>query len=755
MAGNYEALKQTIDSNIKQNRQQQITGPVLNSVLNQIVSSIGENATFAGIATPSTNPGTPDQNVFYLAMEPGIYVNFDNTALPTGYIRIFYTSNNAWARQSVRLPINSYNVSQLFPTLGVDGGNKYTKAGAISTLYKNLLQKVRTSWIGLECVYVDSITGLSRHIICYNTPVYDPDSWYDDINYLLRNKFAMNIVLEEGAAVYNEDLKLPVDKAHASRVRSSSLVFANIIKTIEVASGYQVYFYRYDSFGKFLKYTGWLSSLVTPSVSYTNELLRMMVKKEDNSAITVDEAYEALQVTYEKPYVAPEPELIYNNEISADSVQSSKKISTDANVIEGTINTELRIFNVAPGDSYRISGKLIGYKIMDYAVYSSDSFTSENAIQKGNLKSDTETPWDVDELVTIQENAKYLAVTVYVTPSTIIESDQIKVYRGLSAEQYIEQISPVLIDLQLQSNATGRLSTTLADKTVNVVLPYSEDNDIQINLAPCGPNSIVQLKSFLYLNRTADFLSNTNGSYSRSFNSPSDWISPWKYGLTTGGASYTTTGGWHTWNGTQSGDKATGRTESIKVYVNSKLLSDDVTDILSNDIRVVVTNYIQAGNTYSEDTGKGAEALKEEVTYHFKEGRMYVSVIATALDAITIGHYYGTGQCFNPDITMFASGGRVYNFQTDSGQENGARERISKMQCKRSTGDMVIITLDDTGLGVQHGLNPDSGNKRYCFTEPYGKSYFSLIGDSKLSLQANESVWWSGCYEFTAITKLV
>lgn len=84
MAGKYEALKQTINSNIKQNGQNQITGPVLNSVLNQIVSSIGANATFAGIATPDTDPGTPDQNVFYIATEPGTYANFGGIEIAEG-----------------------------------------------------------------------------------------------------------------------------------------------------------------------------------------------------------------------------------------------------------------------------------------------------------------------------------------------------------------------------------------------------------------------------------------------------------------------------------------------------------------------------------------------------------------------------------------------------------------------------------------------------------------------------------------------
>ena len=105
MAGNYDALKQTIDSNIKQNGQQQITGPVLNSVLNQIVSSIGENATFAGIATPSTNPGTPDQNVFYLATEPGTYANFGGVKVGAN-LSVIYNSSGTWNASELTISLD-------------------------------------------------------------------------------------------------------------------------------------------------------------------------------------------------------------------------------------------------------------------------------------------------------------------------------------------------------------------------------------------------------------------------------------------------------------------------------------------------------------------------------------------------------------------------------------------------------------------------------------------------------------------------
>lgn len=73
----WTTLKAAIADVIKTNGNQEITGAVLQNTLNSIVSAVGENATFAGIATPVTNPGTPDGPVFYITAQTGIYSNFE------------------------------------------------------------------------------------------------------------------------------------------------------------------------------------------------------------------------------------------------------------------------------------------------------------------------------------------------------------------------------------------------------------------------------------------------------------------------------------------------------------------------------------------------------------------------------------------------------------------------------------------------------------------------------------------------------
>lgn len=95
--GNYEQLKQAVADVVKSNGNQEITGDILQNTLLTIISIVGSGAIFAGIATPTTNPGTPDKNVFYIASEDGIYSNFGNVALENE-VAIFTNGNGIWQK---------------------------------------------------------------------------------------------------------------------------------------------------------------------------------------------------------------------------------------------------------------------------------------------------------------------------------------------------------------------------------------------------------------------------------------------------------------------------------------------------------------------------------------------------------------------------------------------------------------------------------------------------------------------------------
>lgn len=101
---NYTQLIKTINDNIKANGNQEITGPVLNAVLQAIVRGMSEGALFAGIADTTTNPPAYDGDVFYIAIEPGKYSNF-GADVPRGSIGVLHNmGGNKW----VAFPINTY-----------------------------------------------------------------------------------------------------------------------------------------------------------------------------------------------------------------------------------------------------------------------------------------------------------------------------------------------------------------------------------------------------------------------------------------------------------------------------------------------------------------------------------------------------------------------------------------------------------------------------------------------------------------------
>lgn len=92
---NYSNLKNIIDQVVRTNGQGDITGANLNQTLQQMVTDLGANYQYAGVATPSTNPGSPDQNVFFIATLAGTYSFFNGIVLPKGISLLRW--NGSWS----------------------------------------------------------------------------------------------------------------------------------------------------------------------------------------------------------------------------------------------------------------------------------------------------------------------------------------------------------------------------------------------------------------------------------------------------------------------------------------------------------------------------------------------------------------------------------------------------------------------------------------------------------------------------------
>ena len=152
--GNYEQLKQAIANVIKTNGNQEITGAKMQNVLNTIVSTVGANRTFVGIANKNTNPGTPDGNVFYIAYTAGNYVNFQygtaNLTVNPGELAILYNEKTNWGKFVIGM--SSDGVIALMNTvnqINATGRYAYTDTGFVKGSDAGS-QKIRTFLVAGE-----------------------------------------------------------------------------------------------------------------------------------------------------------------------------------------------------------------------------------------------------------------------------------------------------------------------------------------------------------------------------------------------------------------------------------------------------------------------------------------------------------------------------------------------------------------------------------------------------------------------------
>lgn len=101
---NWSELKASVAEVIKTNGNQEITGQVLRNVLNSIISNVGGNASFVDIAIPSTNPGTPDGPVFYLATQNGTYSNFGGIVVENE-AAILLHNGSTWVKKATGIAL--------------------------------------------------------------------------------------------------------------------------------------------------------------------------------------------------------------------------------------------------------------------------------------------------------------------------------------------------------------------------------------------------------------------------------------------------------------------------------------------------------------------------------------------------------------------------------------------------------------------------------------------------------------------------
>lgn len=262
---NWSDLKASVAEVIKTNGNQEITGQNLNSVLNNIINNLGANANFAGVASPETNPGTPDGRVFYIASKMGTYNNFNGFTVNLGEIAVFIY-RNSWEKYSVNYTISEVNVSNIFPTEGIDGSNRYT----LDTAIEKIPESLRTA--GIKCSFFNETSELE-------TWEYKSGAW-NVINFLqigsvILKELKGDVFLDELHS-FSDELMVLEDLSPIYEIAGYFLLDGSIIKSDTLG---KIKVYKSDGIIKLSYFSiGNVGSLAVSDVSDGSRRLNVLKK---------------------------------------------------------------------------------------------------------------------------------------------------------------------------------------------------------------------------------------------------------------------------------------------------------------------------------------------------------------------------------------------------------------------------------------------------------------------------------------------
>lgn len=131
---NYATLKAAVQAVVKSNGNKEITGTNMQSTLLGMITSLASGYLFKGVATPSTSPGTPDENVFYIGAT-GTYTNFGtSTTVPVGSIGVF-KYNGSWSHSFINTFEGIDNTPVANSLLPITSGAVYEGIGNVNDIY--------------------------------------------------------------------------------------------------------------------------------------------------------------------------------------------------------------------------------------------------------------------------------------------------------------------------------------------------------------------------------------------------------------------------------------------------------------------------------------------------------------------------------------------------------------------------------------------------------------------------------------------
>lgn len=172
--GTWTATSETFKVNISVDLSTYATKDALAQVKGS-VDSLLLGAVYGGIATRTTNPGTPKTKVFYLPTEVGEYPNFGNLSVVENEIAFLYYDGTNWSKQSVDFSSTITEIEEKANNASTDASNALKKAEAAgkasATNKQNLDNAVKR--IGTLEDSVNTITTNMPKMICMTETAYE------------------------------------------------------------------------------------------------------------------------------------------------------------------------------------------------------------------------------------------------------------------------------------------------------------------------------------------------------------------------------------------------------------------------------------------------------------------------------------------------------------------------------------------------------------------------------------------------------
>lgn len=182
-----------------------------------IFNSISKNATFAGIAIPTTNPGSPGGPVFYLATQPGTYSNFNGIEILNDETVILSWNNGTWSKEDCGLAtmesVMNISSNDRFISnvkngyIHIDDGIKINVSSINNTVYSPIYYRVQSH----KTYKINGLNGLLVTLYLYDINKsyigYYKDSFFGSYNLFTpqENVAYIRIALRHSSSTLTKD----------------------------------------------------------------------------------------------------------------------------------------------------------------------------------------------------------------------------------------------------------------------------------------------------------------------------------------------------------------------------------------------------------------------------------------------------------------------------------------------------------------------------------------------------------------------